>query len=402
MTTGGKVGFTVGVVNVDLTGGTGAKTGVNEAEKSTRNSIVEATTRSTSHVRTSRTLKVSESRESGREERVTRKLRNPNVCHTLTVPFFEILANYRVATFVRAEEVRLVALIDTAALSKMSAFDRKAVRAHETSLRLALLDREMEPGFAAARELDARDRACAVLCEGCACEEDQLFETDSKEWEAVVTAARAIAKAVEALRTRTVVFPASVFLAVPAAVGGGGVSPPVITYAITDIKRYLFNEALDDGAPRLVMDLAAVGIGTGATAAVSAAQARAIHGVLSGLAPTSLAILRSDPGLADRVGWEIYGAVLLFHPELISGGAIAGGVRAAAGGLTSYDDEGLVNAISAFGPAYDEWLKKQAEAEKDAETRAALAKIAKRSGTSGSSSPSGCERRPTHRSAWTP
>jgi hypothetical protein len=94
MNTGGKVGFTADVVKVDLSGGMSARTAVNDAEKNTRNTIVEATTRSTNNVRTRRTLKVCDSRESGHEERVTCRLRNANQCHTLTIPFFEVLANY--------------------------------------------------------------------------------------------------------------------------------------------------------------------------------------------------------------------------------------------------------------------------------------------------------------------
>jgi len=77
-TSQGKVGFKVGVVNADLSAGFNARTGVNDGEKDTRNAITEATTRSTSRVRTSRTLKVVESRERGQETRTTRKLRNPH------------------------------------------------------------------------------------------------------------------------------------------------------------------------------------------------------------------------------------------------------------------------------------------------------------------------------------
>jgi hypothetical protein len=102
----GKVGFKVGVVNADLSAGFNARAGINDAEKETRNAITEATSRSTSRVRTSRTLKVVESREQGQESRTTRKLRNPNNCHTLTVVFSEILANYQVDTFVRADAAR--------------------------------------------------------------------------------------------------------------------------------------------------------------------------------------------------------------------------------------------------------------------------------------------------------
>ena len=53
----GKVGFKVGVVNADLSAGFDARAGTNEAEKETRNAITDVTTRSTGHVRTSRTLK---------------------------------------------------------------------------------------------------------------------------------------------------------------------------------------------------------------------------------------------------------------------------------------------------------------------------------------------------------
>ena len=42
MKTGRKMGFTVDVVKVDLSGGMSARTAVNEAEKNTRNTIVEA------------------------------------------------------------------------------------------------------------------------------------------------------------------------------------------------------------------------------------------------------------------------------------------------------------------------------------------------------------------------
>jgi hypothetical protein len=72
VSTNGKVGFQIGVVNADFGANMDARTSVNEADRSTRNTITEATIRSTNRVRVSRTLKVTDSRETGREERVTR------------------------------------------------------------------------------------------------------------------------------------------------------------------------------------------------------------------------------------------------------------------------------------------------------------------------------------------
>ena len=108
-----------------LRSGTSAKTGLNDADKNSRQSITEATSRAATNVRSSRTLKVMETREAGEETRVTRKLRNQNTCHTLTTTFFEILGNYTVATYLRTEAIRLVLLLPSAELSKIGLFDRR-------------------------------------------------------------------------------------------------------------------------------------------------------------------------------------------------------------------------------------------------------------------------------------
>ena len=376
LTSDGKVGFKVGIADVNLSAGMSARAGVNEAEKTTRSLIVDATSRSTGRVRTSRTLKVTESREAGREERVTRKLRNPNACHTLTVPFFEVLANYCVSTYVWTPEVRLVLLIESSTLND-TIFDRQTVRVHEMSLRLALLDRTLTPGFDAARLLDSRDRACGILCHGCSCGDDDATEADGLQWDAVVAAARLVADAVNTIRARSYYFPASVAWAVPAPAGGLGLTPAIVASGIADIMRYLFKEALAAQAPRLTNDLAAVGIVGGVAATVSVSQARAIHAVVTALPPTALPLLYGSPGLADRVGWEIYAAVLVFHPEFISAGVIAGQVRTAAGGLVSYDDAELLSALTAFESAYDAWTKQQAAARQGDAKLAELARIAK-------------------------
>jgi hypothetical protein len=373
--TTGKVGFTVGVAKFDLGAQAGGRAAMNDGEKETRQQITEATSRSTGRVRTQRTLTVTETQEAGREERVTRKLTNPNQCHTLTVPFFEVLANYQVSTFVRVDQIRLVALIQSSTLNGLlTQIDRAFIRSHETALRLALLDHTLADGFDAARFLDARDRACEVLCHNCNCEDDDTGEADGAKWEAVVDAARKVALAVAKTREKTVVFPLSVRAVLPPP-WGIGVAQPIINEGIKDVRSYLFKKSLAANAPSLLNDLASVGVGP-APMPVTTSQARAMQRVIGALPPPALALLPADPRVADGVGWEIYGFVLSFNPELISGGILAQRVKDTVG-MNRFEDEGLIQAIAVFSGAYSEWLKEQ-EANKAANDREReLARIAR-------------------------
>lgn len=367
LTSGGKVGFTVGVVKADLNAGLTARTGVNEAEKSTRNSIVEATIRATGRVRTSRTLKVSETAETGREERVTRTLRNANACHTLTVPFFEILANYCVATRVRTDGIRLVVLIPSNKLSGLKSFNRRTVRGHETALRLALLDRELEPGFAAARLLDARERACGVLCTGCSCGSDTPAGGASSEWTAVAAAANRVADAVRTIRASFVRYPTSI----PEAVAG-------LQSGTDDIQRYLFLKTVEANAPGLLDNLAGVGI-AGAGGTVSIGQAESLAGVLAGVAAEAWPLLEFDQTVSSNVSTDIFRYIWMFitFGELISAGIALAALKANTNDLKTYDDAGLLIAINSFKVAYDAWTKVRAEEQQRNERLAELARIAK-------------------------
>jgi hypothetical protein len=317
---------------------------------------------------------VTETQEAGREERVTRKLTNPNECHTLTVPFFEVLANYQVSTFVRADQVRLVALIPSATLNNLgSEIDRAFIRSHETALRLALLDRTLSEGFDAARFLDARDRACGVLCNSCDCKDADTGEADGAKWEAVVDAARKVALAVAKTREKTVVFPLSVRAVLPPP-WGIGVAQPIINEGAKDVRSYLFRKSLAANAPSLLNDLAATGVGP-APMPVTPSQARAMQRVIGALPPPALALLPADPRVADGVGWEMYGFVLTFNPELISAGILTQRAKDTVG-MNRFEDEGLIQAMTVFSGAYSEWLKEQ-EANKTANEREReLARIA--------------------------
>jgi hypothetical protein len=364
-TSTGKVGFKVGVVNADLSAGFNARAGINDAEKETRTAITEATSRSTGRVRTSRTLKVVESREQGQETRITRKLRNPNNCHTMTVAFSEILANYQVDTFVRADAARLVVLIDSATLGAIEKFTAATLREHETPLRLALMDRSLADGFDAARFLDARARACTVLCTGCSCGDDWTTQ-DSTQLANLRAAAVTLSNVLAAINGYTVLFPASIL----------GV-PPNLQPAIDDVRRYMFKKAAGKYAPRLVGDLTAVGLGN-TPASITATQIESVMQVLNGIPADAFGKLLTDASVSTDIYWEVWGFLfsMVFH-EIFATTATTEVVKQRCGGFLTFDDRGLVAAINAFRGAYDAWKSWQAEQIAKDEKLAALARIEK-------------------------
>ncbi len=363
----GKMGFKVGVVNADLSAGFSAKAGVNDAEKETRGAITETTTRSTGNVRSSRTLKIVESREQGQETRTTRKLRNPNNCHTMTVAFSEILANYEVDTFVRAGEARLVVLVSSATLNAVVSFDRSTIRAHESPLRLALLDKSLADGFDAARYLDSRARACDVLCTGCTCDDGSAKAQDNTQFATLRTAAATLATALNAINSYNVFFPVSV-LAVPTPAGQPG---------IDDVRRYAFKKALQNYAPRLLSGLSALSLSTTA-ASITAAQIESVNQQLNSVGMEVYPRLLADGATSDSIRNEIYFYLFTFviH-EPISAAITLGIIWARLNGLSSFDDFGLVSAINGFRSAYSAWQAWVKEQEDKDEKLAALHRIEK-------------------------
>lgn len=371
LTSDAKVGFKVEVVNADISAGMNAKTSLNSSEKDTRQSIVEATSRAATHVRSSRTLKVVETHEYGQETRVTRKLRNHNTCHTLTTAFFEILANYKVSTVLRTDSIRLVVLLKSSELSKIKTFDRRTIRSHERTLSLSLLDSTLAAGLQAARYLDARERACAVLCASCECLEAGAASR-SQEWDDLAAALDKLGKAVADLRSYVVLFPVSVLLAEAEVPIGPGIGAK-------DIKRHMFMRALSVHAPRLLVDLAGLSLASGSLTPAVADSAMA---VIRGLAPENLALLGADRSISESEWWLIFGVIFPSTPaDPITQFAVAAGRTAvlvgAIGGLATFDDGGLVAAMNGVKAAYAAWQTYLAEAREDDEKLAALERIAK-------------------------
>lgn len=364
LTSNAKVGFKVDVVNADFGGGTNAKAGLNDADKNARQTITEATTRAATSVRSSRTLKVVETRESGEETRVTRKLRNQNTCHTLTTTFFEILANYTVATYLRTEEITLVLLLPSAELSKIKRFDRSFVRSHERTLTLALLDQTLAPGFEAARFLDARDRACAILCAGCGCGVDTGVGASNSEWDALKAALENLGRAVAALRAGVSIDSVVSDFVSRGVLGGAGAT----------IRRRLFLKALARYTSRLLGDLGGLNLASGS---VTPAQADRAMATITALRAEDLDMLKTpDEALQVEVWWEVWGVVFLILTEPIATTITTGAFFGAIGGLGSFDDAGLVAAMADVQAKYTAWQARLAEQRERDEARAELERIA--------------------------
>ena len=112
-------------------------------------------------MKTQRSSKVTETTETGSEQRITRKIRNPNLCHTLNLDYFEILTHYLVKTEFNESGMRFCAMITNPVAERT--FGYPFIRQHESPLRDALIDRSLSPGFEAIRLLRARAIALAEL-----------------------------------------------------------------------------------------------------------------------------------------------------------------------------------------------------------------------------------------------
>src|SRR4029453_9783968 len=71
---------------------------VHQVNRRTLTAIDEAAFRASSRIKATRQTQVTELHELGREFRVTRRLKNTNMCRTVTYDFFQIQASYEVTT----------------------------------------------------------------------------------------------------------------------------------------------------------------------------------------------------------------------------------------------------------------------------------------------------------------
>lgn len=170
LTVGGKVQLPP-IEGISVGGGIDNETSesIKVVNKATLDVVNEAVRRATARVKATRQTKVTESQEIGRESRVTRKLKNSNLCRSAIYDYFEVLASYEVKTVPLPDQIRLAVLVPNPFPEKV---DRNFLIVNEGALRAALLDAKQEPGFLAARMLIAREHYCVLKCsQECKCPE---------------------------------------------------------------------------------------------------------------------------------------------------------------------------------------------------------------------------------------
>jgi hypothetical protein len=142
----------IGPVNVEASGQAGVSNSITQSIKSTVDTISETTRRASERFKSTTQVKVVQTRETGSETRVTRRIRNPNRGRTLTVHCFEVMEHYKITTkLLRAEKFVLLAEVP-----QPRRIDIYFVLAHEEKLQRALLGPTFLPGFAAAKKLLAQ------------------------------------------------------------------------------------------------------------------------------------------------------------------------------------------------------------------------------------------------------
>lgn len=158
LTAGGNIGFKVGIVDVSANSTASAKNGITNSSKNNLEILRESVTKATNKLKLQRETKVSETSEIGTENKVTRKVRNPNMCHTLTLNYYEVLAHYGIVTEFNKDDARLCVLDDNPI--QMDDFNDTNMRYYESVLRRVLLVPDLAKGFDAARKLYAQAQLC--------------------------------------------------------------------------------------------------------------------------------------------------------------------------------------------------------------------------------------------------
>jgi hypothetical protein len=83
----------VASISVGVDGSVSDTTSIQQTARNSSQQVKESTTKASARVRSRRITRIVQTVETGREERVTRVIRNPNQCSTLTLDFFEALAH---------------------------------------------------------------------------------------------------------------------------------------------------------------------------------------------------------------------------------------------------------------------------------------------------------------------
>lgn len=184
-----------------------AKAGMANSSKNNLEILRELVTKSSNKLKLQRETKVSESSEVGTENKVTRKVRNPNLCHSLTLNYYEVLAHYDIVTEFNKVDARLCVLDDNPV--QITDFNDTNVRYYESVLRRVLLVPDLARGFEGARKLYAQSQLCEAKRRNELCSAPAKVSTsDSADKVCLVDQAR---RAVEAYATLAVSSPLAAF-----------------------------------------------------------------------------------------------------------------------------------------------------------------------------------------------
>ncbi|MEU4236249.1 hypothetical protein [Actinoplanes sp. NPDC026619] len=131
------------------------------ATKSSTQHVRESTSHAATRVRSRRVTTITESVETEQRTSVVRTIRNPNLGHTLTMNFHEVLAHYDIDLVFNKAGVRIVVLVPNPV--EVPHFTELLVRVNEATLRSGLLDAALVDGFEACRLLEAYKQAAIEL-----------------------------------------------------------------------------------------------------------------------------------------------------------------------------------------------------------------------------------------------
>ncbi|MBF5046056.1 hypothetical protein FGE12_26820 [Aggregicoccus sp. 17bor-14] len=236
---GGNLSYSGYGLTVGVNGGLSDGGSVTDTARSTTTGLHEVVVKSTAQLKATRQVKVSEGSDIGSEERVTRRVRNPNTCRCLAVDSFEVLSHYRITTTILRAEARPCVLVELPL--PFTTFNRARLRQYESLLSPALLDASLKGGFAAARLLAARDFACQVACERCLC-------GDAKTLLLSPAVSDALTKVQGAARDLRAANPRTALAWIDALLGnhGGNSNATVFdpTKLAPDVQRWLYTLAL--------------------------------------------------------------------------------------------------------------------------------------------------------------
>jgi len=274
-------------------------TTMNSISRTTLQTFHEETQKASAKVKSSRQLKITESTDEGRETRVTRKLRNSNLCHPVTYHYFELAARYDVTTGYVKEEAKFVLLVDNPIARPTYNVDY--VRTYESVIRRALLEPAVASGLDAARILWMLSHATPVICNDSPCPDDLAESETTADFAQAIAAIKSLKVALDELRTSFFSWPTYFFGLIPPAQRQTVISAlPVDTNRA--LRQSVFLDAVDQSTPGLISSLATICSPFTGSASISATQLSTFANQFSALDLAGVdAALAPDTDMQTRI-----------------------------------------------------------------------------------------------------